>query len=366
MIRLVATATLAAALAFSASAKTYQTSAGKVEVTQVVSGLDNPWAVAFLPSGQFVITERDGPLLLVSANGAERQRISGAPAVYAQGQGGLLDVVLDPDFPRNKVLYLSYAEPAGSQARTAVLRAVLDEANAALTQQKVIFRQNPAARGGRHFGSRIVPDGKGNLWVTLGDRGVRKRAQDISRQWGKVVRIKATGGGANGNPYPADPELWSIGHRNAQGAAMDAQGRLWTVSHGAAGGDEINQPKAGRNYGWPVISFGRHYSGGKIGEGTAKSGMEQPVWYWDPSIAPSGMTIYSGKLWPEWKGDIFVGALKFDYVSRLDRNGTAISGEEQLFRDDFIRIRDVREAPDGSLWFLAVGDGGLFQVTPSR
>lgn len=349
-----------------AGAETLRTESGPVEVTPVVTGLDSPWSLAFLPGGALLITEIGGRLLLVE--GDRKRAVSGVPEVRESGQGGLLDVVADPGFASNGTIYLSYAEPVGGfSARTAVARARLNVLSARLDDVQVILRQVPESRGGRHFGSRIVPDGKGHLFITLGERGDRELAQDPDTLLGKVVRIRTDGTIPPGNPYAGGggrPEIWSIGHRNPQGAALDEAGRLWTVSHGAQGGDEINRPEAGKNYGWPVISYGTHYSGGKIGVGTAKAGMEQPLWYWDPSIAPSGMAIYSGKLWPEWAGDIFVGSLKFDFLARLDRDGNAIRGEEQLFRDRYIRIRDVREGPEGALWFLAQGDGVLYRVTP--
>ena len=348
-----------------ASADNHQTSAGPVTVTPMITGLDNPWSVAFLPDGKLLITERDGKLLLADTGTGGKTPVSGVPEVFASGQGGLLDVVLDPDFAENRILYLSYSEPVGLfSAGTAVMRAELQDT--ALASQQVIFRQTPEARGGRHFGSRIVPDGKGNLFITLGDRGDDELAQDLGTHHGKVVRIRTDGSIPPDNPFPQNPAIWSYGHRNAQGAALDEAGRLWTISHGARGGDEVNRPEAGKNYGWPVISFGTQYTGGKIGEGTAKAGMEQPVWYWDPSIAPSGAVIYSGKLWPEWAGDIFTGSLKFDMISRLDRDGDAVLSEERLFPGEFIRIRDVREGPDGAIWFLAVGDGTLFRMEPAR
>ncbi len=346
-------------------ADTHQTSAGPVKITKMITGLDNPWAVAFLPNGKLLITERDGTLLIADPATNGKTAVSGVPEVFASGQGGLLDVVLDPDFRENRVLYLSYAEPVGLfSAGTAVLRAQLD--GTSLTDQRVIFRQTPATRGGRHFGSRIVPDGNGNLFITLGDRGDADLAQDLATHHGKVVRIRIDGSPPQDSPFPEAPTIWSFGHRNPQGAALDQRGRLWTVAHGARGGDEINRPEAGKNYGWPVISFGTQYTGGRIGVGTARDGMEQPIWYWDPSIAPSGMMIYSGKLWPEWRGDIFVGSLKFDLLSRLDRDGDSIVSEERLFADQYVRIRDVREGPDGAIWFLAIGDGTLFRVRPGK
>ena len=348
-------------------ADTRTTSAGAVQVDAIVTGLETPWAVAFLPNGRLLITERGGALLSVDPATGQRLQVSGTPEVHASGQGGLLDVVLDPAFAGNRRLYLSYSEPDGMfSARTAVAAATLSADGRRLDDLRVLFRQSESRRGGRHFGSRIVPDGKGNLFITTGDRGDADAAQDAGHI-GKIIRITDTGAVPADNPYIGQPvadQVWSIGHRNPQGAALDQDGQLWTVSHGARGGDEINRPQPGRNYGWPVISYGTTYGGTKIGIGTAQAGMEQPVFYWDPSIAPSGMMIYSGKLWPEWAGDIFVGSLKFDYVSRLDRQGVEIRAEERLFPDVYGRIRDVREGPNGAVWFLAEADGTLYRVTP--
>ncbi len=344
-----------------------ETSAGPVLVEEVVGDLDNPWAVAFLPEEQLLITERDGRLWLIEPASENRRAVAGVPEVRARNQGGLLDVVPDPDFATNSLIYISYSEPVGLvSARTAVARARLDIDAAKLDGLEVIFRQTPDTRSGRHFGSRIVPDGAGKLYVTVGDRGDADLAQDPATTLGKVLLINADGSAIDNGVSGPHPEIWSIGHRNPQGAALDATGRLWTVSHGARGGDEINRPELGKNYGWPVISYGQHYTGGQIGEGTTRQGMEQPVFYWDPSIAPSGMMIYSGKLWPDWQGDIFVGSLKFDFLSRLDRSGDTIGTEERLFQDRFVRIRDVREGPDGAIWFLSVGDDALYRVTPSE
>ncbi|MEM9726317.1 MAG: PQQ-dependent sugar dehydrogenase [Pseudomonadota bacterium] len=367
-----ATALAAAMLApHPVSAETFSSSAGPLKVERVVGGLSEPWAVAFLPSGGVLITEQRGRLLLVE-DGVRRE-VAGAPEVRARGQGGLLDVTLDPDFEENRTLYLSYSEPAEGGARTAAAKARLAiEPEPRLEDLQVIFRQDPVLRGGRHFGSRIVVADDGSLWITTGDRGDRPRAQDPEGHVGKVIRIAKDGSIPADNPFLDDPivrdEIWSIGHRNAQGAAKHPEtGALWTVEHGAAGGDEINQPEAGKNYGWPVISYGRHYAGGKIGEGTSKAGLEQPKHFWDPSIAPSGMTFYTGDLFPEWKGDIFVGALKYELVSRLDIRDGEVVGEERLFADAFGRVRDVRTGPDGALYFLTdAREGGLYRVSPAE
>ena len=353
-----------------AAADMHDTSAGRVAVEKVVDGLSRPWSVAFLPDGGMLITERDdGTLLRFDANGVKQAEIEGVPEVSSAGQGGLFDVVLARDFASTRELFLSYAEPDGFKQRTALAVARLSADGSRLENLRVIFRLQDSSDARVHFGGRIVEDSEGALFLTVGDRGKATRAQDPNAHNGKVIRIARDGSIPADNPFangPLLPQIWSMGHRNPQGAALDEKGRLWTVAHGARGGDEINQPRPGRNYGWPVISYGTHYSGGKIGVGTEAAGMEQPKHYWDPSIAPSGMMIYSGKLFPAWKGDIFVGSLKFDHIARLDRDDDRITGEEQLFTDAYIRIRDIREGPDGGIWFLSVGDGALFRATPAN
>lgn len=359
MIRLFLLALLAA---LPARAEMYQTSAGPVNITPIVTGLDEPWAVAFPPGG-VLITERDGRLLY-GADG-ELRKVSGVPKVRVKGQGGLLDIVVARDFSQTGEVFLTYSEPRNGGAGTALAVARFDPDVPALADLRVVFRQKYPSAAGQHFGSRVVEAADGTLLVTIGDRGAREQAQDTRRHNGKVIRINRDGSIPADNPF-ADggglPEIWSFGHRNPQGATLDLEGRYWTVEHGARGGDEVNRPAAGLNYGWPVISYGTHYSGGKIGQGTRKAGLEQPEFYWDPSIAPSGMMIYSGKLWPEWKGDLFVGSLKFSMISRLE--GQPLREEERLFQDEFTRIRDVREGPDGSIWFLSVGDGVLYRMSP--
>jgi aldose sugar dehydrogenase len=363
----IAVATFVGACEPTADAGTLEISSGSVEVTRMVDGLSTPWALGFLPGGGLLITELGGDLLIV--DGGEERHVSGVPAVWDSGQGGLLDVVPARDFETSDEIFLSYAEPDGSGAATAVAVARLDRAAARLENLEVIFRQGDPTGSGRHFGSRIVEAPDGTLFVTLGERGERHEAQDLGSYKGKVVHITRDGGIPSDNPFAdqpgTNPAIWSYGHRNPQGAAVGPDGRVWTVEHGAKGGDEINRPEAGRNYGWPEISFGEEYSGGRIGRGTRAPGMEQPLFYWDPSIAPSGMMIYSGRLWPEWRGDIFVGSLKFDFISRLTRGATGISESERLFEGEYPRIRDVREAPDGSIWFLSEDEGAAYRMTPS-
>ena len=346
-----------------ALSETLETSAGEVSVTPVVGDLNAPWAVAVIETGKYLITERDGQILFVS--GGEVQRVSGAPDVYAEGQGGLLDLVLARDFASSKEVFITYSRPEGRGAGTALAVAEFDEGALALRNFRDIFVSNDVSGGGRHFGSRVVEANDGTLFLTIGDRGDRPTAQDPSIHNGSVIRVNRDGSIPADNPLIEGwaPGVYSIGHRNAQGAALDENGQFWTVSHGARGGDEINRPEPGKNYGWPVISYGTHYSGRKIGVGTAADGLEQPIFFWDPSMAPSGMMIYQGDMFPSWKGDIFVGSLKFSYISRLERDGTQIKGEEELFRNVFSRVRDVREGPDGSIYFLSVGDSALYRIT---
>ena len=251
-------------------------------------------------------------------------------------------------------------------SNTAVAKARLSDDGTALEGLETIFEAARGASGGRHFGSRLVEARDGTLYLTIGDRGDRPSAQDLGIENGSVVRITRDGAIPADNPFldtgGARPGIWSYGHRNPQGMAMDARGNIWTVEHGAAGGDEINLVERGANYGWPVISYGRHYSGLPIGEGTAQEGMEQPAFYWDPSIAPSGMMIYGGDMFPEWRGDIFVGSLKFDMISRLEAGGS-VSEAERIASDETLRVRDIREAPDGAIWFLSVGQGALYRTS---
>lgn len=354
-----------AGLSQAAAAQSISSSEGRIRVEAVVENLREPWGFAHLPGSALLITERGGRLLFIAANGS-KQTVSGVPKVFAQGQGGLLDVIAARDFATSRLIFLSMAVPQSGGAGTAVYRAELSKSGTELRNVRKIFEMAQGSSGGRHFGSRIVEALDGTLYITTGDRGNRPSAQDLGRHEGSVVRITKSGKVPADNPFvganAAQPEIWSYGHRNPQGAAMDAQGRIWVVEHGAKGGDEINLVKKGGNFGWPVISYGTHYSGGKIGEGAVKEGMEQPDFYWDPSIAPSGMMIYSGKLWPAWKGNIFVGSLKFDYISRL--SGSPLTEQEKIRGSRTARVRDVREGPEGRIWFLSVDDGALYRMSP--
>ncbi|MFK8250682.1 PQQ-dependent sugar dehydrogenase [Ancylobacter terrae] len=352
-------------------------SSGPLVVQTVATGLEHPWGLAFMPDGRLLVTERPGRLRIVSPGGELSSPVAGAPEVSARGQGGLLDVALAPDFGESGFVYLSYAEPREGGAGTSVARGRLTESDgmARLEDLEVIFRQQPAAGGGTHFGSRLAFGRDGGLFVTLGDRGsLRSQVQQLSTHIGKVVRINADGSVPGDNPFReregARPEIWSLGHRNMQGAAIDpATGQLWTVEHGARGGDELNRPEAGKNYGWPIVSYGREYGGGRIGEGTAKPGMEPPVHVWDPSISPSGLAFYTGDLLPGWKGDLFTGGLSGLRLTRLrlDPARTQVIETEALLEDLRARIRDVRQGPDGALWLLTddARNGRVLRVGPA-
>ncbi|MEM7521124.1 MAG: PQQ-dependent sugar dehydrogenase [Pseudomonadota bacterium] len=334
------------------------------EITPVVTGLDTPWAVAPLPEGGALVTERGGAL--IHSKSGKNTAIKGVPRVRDQGQGGLLDITLANDFAQSRTLFLTYSKAqGGGRTGTTLARAEFPQGSDRLQNVKDIFEMTTRSSTARHFGSRVVEAADGTLFVTIGDRGDRPSAQDRTDHNGTIVRVTKDGRVPPDNPFIGQPdvlpEIWSYGHRNPQGAAFDLAGNLWTAEHGARGGDEMNAVKKGANFGWPVISYGTHYSGGKIGEGTAKPGMEQPVFYWDPSIAPSGLMIYSGKMFPEWRGDMFVGSLKFDYISRL--SGTPIREVQQIQTQVTNRVRDIVEAPNGSIWFVSVGDGAVFQMT---
>ena len=364
---------LAGASSLPALAQTVESSVGPLTATVVAEGLDHPWALGFLPDGRMLVTERSGQLRIV-ADGAVGAPVEGVPRVYSEGQGGLLDLALAPDFETSGRLYLSYAEraeDAGLQRGqgTAVMsaRLVLEGESGRLEDSHVIFRMNNFSTTNRHFGSRIVIGLDGNLFVTLGDRGDQERAQDFADLAGGVARIAPDGTVPDDNPKPEGwaPELWSKGHRNPQGATLREDGVLFTVEHGARGGDEVNMPQAGGNYGWPVITYGLDYSGLAIGEGTAKEGMEQPLHYWDPSISPSGLDFYDGALLPEWQGDLLTGGLSGQVLVRLDVEGDTIVGEERLFAGQLGRVRDVRVGPDGAIYVLTDEDNGrLIRVAP--
>jgi aldose sugar dehydrogenase len=356
-------------IAASAAAFTLPARAAEPSLRPLLKGLNYPWGIAFLPDGSMLITERPGTLRrVVLTSPALNPPIAGTPDVDADGQGGLLDLAVDPDFAANRLVYFSFAERQAIGNATAVFRGRLKEDNSNIEDGRVIFRQNQAAESTRHFGSRLVFDRSGSLFVTTGDRGsLSDKAQDPASHIGKVLRLTRDGAPAPGNPNLPGwaPEVWSMGHRNIQGAALHpATGALWTIEHGAQGGDELNAPEAGKNYGWPVISYGRDYSGDKIGEGQAKPGMEQPLYYWDPSIAPSGLTFATMDTYAGWKGSLFAGALAGAHVVRLALDGKQIVGVEKLF-EGFARFRDVLEGPDGRIYVLtddAAPEGGIYVI----
>ncbi len=339
----------------------------------VAKNLEHPWGFTFIGNGRMLVTERPGRMRVVQPNGALGAPLEGLPKVDVGGQGGLLDVQADSGFARNRTVYFCYAEPAasGSGNSTALASARLSDDEKRLEQVKVIFSQKPKYRSDAHFGCRIVERGDGTLYLSLGDRFRRMDdAQKLDNHHGKIVRVNKDGSVPKDNPFVgragALPEIWSYGHRNVQGATLGPDGKLWISEHGAQGGDEINRPEPGKNYGWPVISHGEHYGGGKIGEGTSKAGMEQPLYQWTPSIAPAGITfLKSDKYGKDWKGSLFVGALKFRYLARLDVRDGKVGKEEKLLQDFGKRIRDVREGPDGLLYLLTdESEGEVVRLRP--
>jgi glucose/arabinose dehydrogenase len=362
----------AAALLFSlqSQATTIETEQGAIRVTTITEGLEHPWGLAFLPDGRMLVTERTGTMRYVSADGKTSEPIQGLPDILVNGQGGLLDVVLAPDFVDSQQIYFSYNEPAssgGGSSSTAVARAILKDQQ--LEQLEVIFSAQPKMTSRAHFGSRLVFTDDGYLFITLGDRGSRRDdAQTLDTHHGKVVRLYPDGRIPASNPYVGQDgaldEIWSYGHRNIQGAALHPETRqLWTHEHGPQGGDEINITEASKNYGWPVITYGEEYGGGVIGK-THKEGMEQPLHEWTPSIAPSGMAFYTGDLFTGWQGDLLVGALRYQLIARLVLDGDSVAHEERI--DLGMRIRDVRQGPDGAVYLLTdERNGKVLKLTPA-
>lgn len=371
-VSLVAAVGFAVAVGFAPVSAVAQTSTARTEV--VARGLENPWAVAFIGDGRMLVTERPGRMRVVQANGQLGEPLAGVPPVVAQGQGGLLDVITDRDFARNRTLYFCYSEPAagGSANSTAMARAVLSIDLRQLEQVRVIFSQKPKFASRLHFGCRIAQAADGNLFLALGDRFQRMAdAQTLDTHHGKVVRVRPDGSVPSDNPFVktagALPEIWSIGHRNPQGLTIGPDGRLWEIEHGPQGGDEINRPEASKNYGWPVITYGENYGGGPIGEGiTAKPGLEQPLHHWTPSIAASGMAFVSSERYGrDWVGNLLVGSLKFRYLARLTLDGAKVVKEERLLPDLKDRVRDVRQGPDGFVYLLTdERDGELLRLLP--
>jgi glucose/arabinose dehydrogenase len=343
-----------------------------VKAETVASGLEHPWGMAFLPDGRMIVTERPGRVRIVTADGKLSPPLTGVPTVQDGGQGGMLDVTLDPQFARNRRIYLSYAEPgANNTAGTAVSRAVLRDNG--LDSVTIIYQQQPKVSGSAHFGSRLVFGKDGTLYITQGDRfAYRERAQDLNAGMGKVMRINTDGTIPSDNPFvgrtDAQPAIWSLGHRNMQGAFLHPEtGQLWTVEHGAAGGDELNHPQAGKNYGWPIITYGRDYNGSRIGVGAVKEGMEQPVYYWDPVIAASGLLVYTGSKFPDWKGNFFVGSMSPGALVRLEMANGSVTKETRYLGELRERIRCVVQGPDGYIYLLTdSGMGRILRVVPAR
>jgi aldose sugar dehydrogenase len=347
----------------------------KSAVQTVARNLDHPWGLQFLRDGRMLVTERAGRIRIVAKDGALSMPVAGVPKVHAENQGGLFDIALGPHFAETGLVYFSYFEPRqnGDGLTAARARLVQEGNQPRLENLQVIFRAEPVARDPLNIGGRLLFGRDGNLFISVGDRfSQRDQAQNLASDLGKIVRIRLDGSIPQDNPFVgranARAEIWSLGHRNPEGLAIDpVTGELWEQEHGARGGDEINIIKPGHNYGWPVITYGIDYSGAKIGIGTAKEGMDQPIYYWDPSIAPSGMTFYTGDLFPAWKGSLFNGALKWHRIIRLSLQGDKVSGEEELLSDVGERIRDVRQAPDGALYVLTdETQGRILKLVPSE
>jgi len=358
--------------------KTVETEKAKIRVTTVARDLHYPWALAFLPDGNMLVTERRaGHIRIVTPQGAVGEPVEGVPAVVNSGQGGLLDLILDPQFSETRFIYFSFSEAGeGNKNGTAVARARLSDDNAKLENLKIIFRQQPKEDSDKHFGSRLVFDRDGYLFIGLGERSdadLRVQSQHLNSHLGKVVRIYPDGTVPKDNPFAgqenARPEIWSYGHRNIQGAALNPiSGVLWVNEHGPRGGDEVNIPEAGKNYGWPLVSYGVNYNGTPVGNGEATGpGISDPIHVWKPSIGPSGMAFYTGDAIPGWKGNLFVGGLAIPKLVRLTLDGDKITGEEALLASERTRIRDVRQGPDGALYLLTDdSDGEIWRMTVAQ
>jgi aldose sugar dehydrogenase len=345
------------------------------DVTVVATGLERPWAVEPLPNGGFLVTEKAGRMRLVSAGGQVGTAIAGVPEVDARGQGGLLDVALSPGFATDRTVYWSFTEPREGGNGTSVARGVLSADGTRLEQVRVILRTRPTYTNNMHFGSRLAFAPDGMLFVTMGERSsteTRGQAQDLGSHFGKTLRIRPDGTPAPGNPFigraGALPEIWSYGHRNVQGSTIDPQGRFWTMEHGPRGGDELNRPEAGKNYGWPLVTYGIEYSGQRIeGATPARAGFEQPVYYWSPVIAPSGMQFYTGNAFPAWRNNLFIAGMASMRLVRLVMQNDRVVGEEHLLTDRNQRIRDVRQGPDGMLYLVTDSpQGELWRISPRR
>jgi len=370
----VAAALLSATISTSVLAQEVQTERHTLSLETISEGLNHPWGIAFLPSGDMLVTERSSTLNIITQDG-KKTPIQGTPEVVAKSQGGLLDVNIDPNYADNGWVYISYSEPdpdGGKGNSTAVMRGKIDGDK--WTEGEVIFRQAPKYESNAHFGSRLVFSPEGHLFITLGDRYSRMEdAQTLDNHHGKVIRIWPDGSIPEDNPFVGQTnaleEIWSYGHRNVQGAAIHPDtGELWTIEHGPQGGDEVNIPKAGKNYGWPTITYGEDYGGGEIGIGTHKEGMEQPFYYWLPSIATAGSIFYTGDKFPKWKGDLLVTALRGQTIARLDLEEGRVLHEERMLEDaTSFRIRDIEQGPEGFLYILTDADSGqLIKLSPVK
>jgi aldose sugar dehydrogenase len=352
----------------------FKSDLGDIRVETIVSGLSYPWALAFLPDGRMLVTERGGSMRIATRDGKLSAPLGGVPKVLSQNQGGLLDVIIDRDFATNNTIYFCYSDPVDGGAQTALARARLDAGEKPqLNDVKRIFRQEGPPSRGLHYGCRIVQARDGNLFLTTGDHGsASKSAQTLDNHIGKMLRIAPDGSVPKDNPFvgreDAKPEIWSYGHRNSQGATLHPEtGKLWMHEHGPQGGDELNIPEAGKNYGWPVIGFGVNYGGAKIHEGTSRAGMEQPIRQWTPVIAPSGFTIYTGDLFPQWRGNAFIGGLRTQTLVRLELDGEKVTREERMLRQLNERIRDVRTGPDGAIWLVTDdAQGRILRLSPAK
>ena len=352
----------------------FRSANGNLAVETIATGLANPWSLAFLPDGRMLVTERPGRLRIVTRDGKLSQPVAGLPPLFVRGQGGLLDVIVDRAFAQNRTIFFCFADPHDGGGRTALARAQLVDGDMPrLENLTVIFRQDGPPSSGNHYGCRIVQMPDNTLFFTMGDHfTARDQAQNLANHIGKIVRIRPDGSVPPDNPFVnrpgAKPEIWSYGHRNAQGAAINpVSGKFWMHEHGPRGGDELNIPQAGRNYGWPVIGYGIDYSGTKIHESTHKDGMEQPVVQWTPVIAPSGMAFYTGDLFPQWKNNLFIGGLASRVLVRLELDGDKVVKEERLLGELGERFRDVRNGPDGALWLITDNPAGrVLRVTPAR
>lgn len=348
--------------------ETVRSKAADFRIVEVATDLEHPWGLAFLPDGRMLVTERPGQLRIVGADGSLGEPLTGLPEIYDSGQGGLLDVILDPDFASNSTIYFSYSTPVERRGTTRIAKAKLTDTG--LEDVTVLFTATTPGSNGRHFGSRLVIGTDGYLYASIGDHGADDTAQDLSLHSGKIIRITKDGAPAPGNPFldtaGALPEIYTYGNRNPQGMTLTPEGELWANEHGPRGGDEVNVITAGANYGWPVVTHGRAYSGLPMGEGKEKEGMTPPIQVYVPSIAPSGMAFYQGDAFKGWQGDLFIGALALTHLNRLDMEDGKIVGEERLLEDKGWRIRDVRSGPDGFLYLLTdAPDGKLVRLEPA-